>query len=185
MIARWRQGETSSAWMSPAGQGRERGICPSQRVRTSAADIHLCGKLRSCPPYTVVFAGAYPHKLLQVFLSSPYGLFVILWCSSPVGVVLQGEGCWDNASHVVGLNEGGDLGISHPERSLLQHCRGVPTCVASVEEPGCSPVALPSARRSTGPSTTWAGRGPGSLLSMPAFCLLSNGMSHAPGRLGL
>lgn len=186
LIAAWgKQGQTSSAWMSPAGQGRERGVCPSQRVRSSAADTHLRGKLWSCLPYAAAFAGVCPRELLQVSLSHSYGLVVILWCSSPVGVVLQGEDCWDNVSHVVGLNKGWDLRISHPEASLLLLCQGVLTSVASTEDPSCSPMASPSAQCSTGPSTVRAGRGPSSLLSTPAFCLLSNGVSHAPGRLGL
>lgn len=105
--------------MSPAGQGRERGVCPSQRVRSSAADTYLHGKLWRCLLYAAVFAGICPCEPLQVFRSHPYGLVVILWCSSPVGVVLQGEDCWDNVSRVVALNKGGDLGISHPGRSLL------------------------------------------------------------------
>ena len=143
------------------------------------------GNFWSCLPYAVACAGVCPRELLHVFLSYSYASLLILWCSSSVGVALQGEGCWDNVSHVVGINEGGDLGISRSEHSLLRHRWGVPTSVASPEEPSCSPVASPSAQHSTGPSAVQAGRGPSSLLAMPAFCLLSNRMSHAPGRLGL
>lgn len=86
---------------------------------------------------------------------------------------------------MVSLDEKEGLQISQPDHSLLQHCQVVVTSTPSFEESCCSPAALLLAQHSTGPSTTWTGRGPSSLLSTPAFCLLSNGMSHAPGRLGL
>lgn len=153
---------------SRSGQGK-RGLPSAKRVKNSAADAHLHGKLE----LPAVCCG---------ILSSTSSLPIPMACLPSSGVLLLEWSCKQRVagivlSHVVGHNKRGDLRISHPEHNLLQHCREVST-------PLRSPAALPQPL-CTGPSTMQAGRGPSSLLSMPAFCLLSNGMSHAPGRLGL